>query len=372
MSNIDIIIHNGAVVNYSASYDVLERANVISTFQLLEAALKSQHLRTFIFISGGIKQGLHQSDEDYLRTLNESEAYSQTKYVSEQLTLDAGRLYNEAVHPSSRHEDESRTFMVIKPGYIIGDQVAGISNTDDYIWRLVAGAVRMGSFPSDPPDYWLDIAEVTYVAKYVARQAQLGVSNGSSEPITPPRSIHSGCSSPSNEGARENGTMNSTVIFHDMSRGLPVRQFWHALQSQTQISLKQLDWDSWIGQANADLDRDKEAHPLWAIQLHLGPALGDRIPAEEVKMRSTEQSGTLYEVEAAVRRSVEYLCNIQFIVLPLKEVSLNSSPANRRYLSNRDSDTPADGHEYLRHGKAIKHAQGKHYHTVISRSKLTY
>lgn len=40
--NMDIIIHNGAVVNYSAGYNVLERANVMSTFHLLEAALQSQ------------------------------------------------------------------------------------------------------------------------------------------------------------------------------------------------------------------------------------------------------------------------------------------------------------------------------------------
>ncbi|KAL6823348.1 hypothetical protein V8C40DRAFT_275409 [Trichoderma camerunense] len=334
MSNIDIIIHNGAVVNYSASYDVLERANVISTFHLLEAALQSQHLRNFVYISGGIKQGLHQTDEEYLQTLNESEGYSQAKYVSEQLTLAAGRLYDEVVHPSSTREDErepantGRTFMVIKPGYIIGDQAAGLSNTDDYIWRLVAGAVRMGCFPSDPPDYWLDIAEVTYVAKYVARQAQRGILNDSSGPMTPPRSIHSGCSSPSSEDDRENGTMKPTVVFHDMSRGLPVSEFWNAIQSQAQISLKQLDWDSWVGQANADVDRDKEAHPLWAIQLHLGPALGDRITAKEVKIRSTEEFDTSGEIEAAVRRSVEYLCNIQFIVLPFKEGSLNSPPAN--------------------------------------------
>ncbi|KAK4062439.1 hypothetical protein Trihar35433_9260 [Trichoderma harzianum] len=378
MANIDIIIHNGAVVNYSASYDALERANVVSTFHLLEAALQSQHLRTFIVISGGIKQGMHQSDEEYLRTLNESEGYSQAKYVSEQLTLAAGRLYNEVVHPSATREDErepattSRTFMVIKPGYIIGDQAAGLSNTDDYIWRLVAGAVRMGCFPSDPPDYWLDIAEVTYVAKYVARQAQLGIPNGSSGPMTPPRSIHSGCSSPSSEDDRENRTMKPTVVFHDMSRGLPVSEFWNAIQSQAQISLKQLDWDSWIGQANADIDRDKEAHPLWAIQLHLGPALGDRITAEEVKIRSTEEFDTSGEIEAAVRRSVEYLCNIQFIILPFKEGSLNSSHANWSYPSNGDTESSVDDNEHLAQRRVIAGAQGKHYHTIISRSKLRY
>ncbi|GFP59163.1 nonribosomal peptide synthetase lcsA [Trichoderma asperellum] len=326
MSNIDTIIHNGAVVHYGAGYDVLERANVISTFHLLEVALQSQRLRTFIFISGGIKKSPDQSEADYQQTLIESEGYSQTKYVSEQLTLAAGRLCNEMIH--THDEELSRTFMVIKPGYIIGDEVAGLSNTDDFIWKLVAGAVRMGSFPSDPPDYWLDIAEVTYVARHITYQALLRASNASSGPITPPRSIHSGCSSPSHEDAHENRTVNSTVIFDDLSRGLPVHRFWHAIQSQAQISLKQLNWDSWIGQANADLERDKEAHPLWSIQQHLGPSLGSGTPANEVRLRSMEASGALNEVEAAVRRCVEYLCNIQFIVLPFKEMSLHHSYVN--------------------------------------------
>ncbi|PTB37271.1 hypothetical protein M441DRAFT_61261 [Trichoderma asperellum CBS 433.97] len=369
MSNIDTIIHNGAVVHYGADYDVLERANVISTFHLLEVALQSQRLRTFIFISGGIKQSPGQSEADYQQTLNGSEGYSQTKYVSEQLTLAAGRLCNEMVH--TNNEELSRTFMVIKPGYIIGDEVSGLSNTDDFIWKLVAGAVRMGSFPSDPPDYWLDIAEVTYVARHITYQALLRAFNASPGPITPPRSINSGCSSPSHEDARENRTVNSTVIFDDLSRGLPVHRFWHAIQSQAQISLKQLDWDSWIGQANADLERDQEAHPLWSIQQHLGPSLGSRTPAKEVRLRSMEASGTLNEVEAAVRRCVEYLCNIQFIFLPFKEVSINPSYVNGMHPENNSSDsfTDDDEHHHLAKKRAV--VQGKLHHPIINRSKLT-
>ncbi|KAL6884767.1 hypothetical protein GGI43DRAFT_432477 [Trichoderma evansii] len=120
--------------------DVLERANVISAFRLLEADLQSQHLRTFIFISG-IKQIPDPSDAEYQRTPNEPEEYSQTKSVSEQLTLAAGRLCNEIAQSSSIHEGEpngNRTFMAIKPGYIVGDQVVGLSSTDVFIWKLVA------------------------------------------------------------------------------------------------------------------------------------------------------------------------------------------------------------------------------------------
>lgn len=371
ISNIDTIIHNGAIVNYSADYTFLERANVMSTFYLLEAALQSQNLRSFVFISGGIKQGPDQSETEYQRTLNESEGYSQTKYVSEQMTLAAGRLYNEIVH---EHEEIlSRNFMVIKPGYIVGDQVTGLSNTDDFIWKLVAGAVRMGSFPADPIDYWLEIAEVTYVARHVAYQALLGTPNASFGPITPPRSIHSGCSSPNREDSRGNRTANSTVIFDDVSRGLPVNQFWHAIQSQAQISLKQLDWDSWIGQAKADLERDKEAHPLWSIQQYLGPSLGSKIPAEQVKLRSMEASSAFGEVEAAVRCCVEYLCNIQFIVLPFEEISLHSSYVSGMYLDNGSSDSFTDDDEqHQGKRRAVGGIKGKLHHPIISRSKLTY
>lgn len=383
MSNIDVIIHNGAVVNYSAGYDVLERANVISTFHLLEVALQSERLQTFIYVSGGIKQGYGQSDAEYLQTLNESEGYSQTKYISEQLTLAAGHLYNDLAKFNSSHEDDepnpangSRTFVVIKPGYIVGDQVAGLSNTDDFIWKLVAGAIRMGSFPSDPKDYWLDIAEVTYVARHIVHRAQPEAPSAFSGLITPSSSSHSGCSSPSSDDARWTGTTNSTVMFDEMNRGLPVHLFWHAVQLQAQLSLKKMDWDSWIGQVHIELEQDKETHPLWGIQLLLGPSLGDasRIPAEEAKVRSMEASGALDEVGAAVRCCVQYLCNIGFIVLPSKPASLNSVEGNGKHLAHDTGDNVTDKHEHVAKRRAMENTntQGARHHPIISRSKLTY
>lgn len=166
--------------------------------------------------------------------------------------------------------------------------------------------------------------------------------------------------------------MNSTVIFDDLSRGLPVHQFWHSIQSRAQISLRQIDWDLWINQVHVDLERDKEAHPLWSIQQHLGPSLGSRIPAEGIKGRSIETSGTLDEVEAAVRRCVEYLCNIQFIVLPFKEVSLDSLYVNAIHLDNGSSDSLTYDDEHLAKRRAVGSIQGERHHSTISRSKLTY
>lgn len=154
-----------------------------------------------MFISGEIKQGMGQSVIEYQRTLNDSEGYSQTKYVPEQLALAAGRLCNEIAQSSSIYKDElSRSFVVIQPGYKIDDQVTGLSKIDDFIWKLGAGAVRFGSFPLVPPDYWLEIAEVTYVARLVLYQACLGAPNVSSGSITPSKHIHQ---SQSRECSRE-------------------------------------------------------------------------------------------------------------------------------------------------------------------------
>lgn len=365
LSTIDTIIHNGAVVNYSASYDVLERANVSSTFYLLDAAQQSEQLRTFIFISGGIKQGLDQSDAEYLSSLDSSEGYSQSKYISEQLTLTAGKLFDEAVRSDSAHEGEpkyareSRTFVVIKPGYIIGDQLAGLSNTDDFIWRLVAGAVQMGSFPCDPHDYWLEIAEVTYIARHVAFRAQLGALNASSELITPPDCDVQGTKT------------RASVLFDNITRGLPVHLFWHAIQSQAQLSLKQLSWDLWIAQATVELERHKQAHPLWGIQLFLGPSIGDRIRPEEAIIRSRGASSASEEVEAAVRRCVEYLCNIHFIVLPCQKTFLNPSQACGAHLASGNNDCFTNYHEQKAE-REREATRGERHFPRISRSKLTY
>lgn len=367
LSTIDTIIHNGAVVNYSASYDSLEKANVISTFYLLEAVLQSRYLRTFIFLSGGIKQGQYESDAEYMRTINESEGYTQTKYLSERLTVTASKLYDEAVQSYSTGEDEtrstnsSRAFIVIKPGYIIGDGVTGLSNTDDFIWKLVAGAVSMGSFPSDPPDHWLEIAEVTYIAKHVAYRAQLGASDNSSLATLP---------SPGLDDAPGNGAMNPALIFDNINRGLPVQQFWQAIQSQTEVSLKEMDWHSWINEAGVGLERDKEAHPLWSIQLFLRPNIGDKRRAKE-DFGSSSGVSVSSEVEAAVQRCVEYLYNIHFLVPQSDGAVLNSSQSNVKDLGRGVNDCLANNDDQVIKKRDMGTMGSNSHFPIISRSKLT-
>lgn len=59
--------------------------------------------------------------------------YGQTKWVSEQLIL--------------RARARGVPATIIRPGYIVGDSVSGVTNTDDFIWRLVKGCIQLGKVP---------------------------------------------------------------------------------------------------------------------------------------------------------------------------------------------------------------------------------
>ena len=81
-----------------------------------------------------------------------TDGYGQTKWVSEKV-LDAAR------------QRGLRT-AVIRPAYILGSTRLGVSNTDDFIWRLLSGCVQLGAFPSDI-QHRLNAASVDYVAGVV-------------------------------------------------------------------------------------------------------------------------------------------------------------------------------------------------------------
>jgi thioester reductase-like protein len=51
---IDAIIHNVARVHWTTNYDGLKDVNVGSTIQLLQAAMASPFLKSFVYVSGGL------------------------------------------------------------------------------------------------------------------------------------------------------------------------------------------------------------------------------------------------------------------------------------------------------------------------------
>ncbi|KAI0136245.1 putative nonribosomal peptide synthase [Xylariales sp. AK1849] len=252
---IDTIIHNGARVHWTTNYDGLRDANVGSTIQLLQAVVASPFLKSFVYVSGGLITDSQTWTEEEAKR---AKGYDQTKYVSERL-----------VSAAATHFHEPRTtFSVVKPGRIIGDAYTGIANTDDFLWRVVMGAVRLGARPVDSETAWLSMSDVRHVTESILWHA----------------------------------AGKSCEHFVQIKRGVWVSAFWTAVEDQLQIQLRPVSWGEWIELAGQDMEREQELHPLWPVQQFLG-ALGS-----EVKVCDHESyEGEMREVLAAVRQNIEYL-----------------------------------------------------------------
>jgi L-aminoadipate-semialdehyde dehydrogenase len=58
---------------------------------------------------------------------------------------------------------------IIRPGYILGDSRSGVTNTDDFIWRLLKGCVELGYIPAISNS--VNCCSVDFVASVVAGAA---------------------------------------------------------------------------------------------------------------------------------------------------------------------------------------------------------
>ncbi|KAK5711097.1 putative NRPS-like protein biosynthetic cluster [Elasticomyces elasticus] len=133
------IIHSGADVKWYKSYAALRLVNVVSTCQLLECVSSSPVLQKYIFISTAPHLDLdHMGVEEakWTRLLSNSNGYMQSKLIAEHVLLQSIQV--------QRHLQNS--VRIAKPGFIIGSIDSGLANTDDFLWRLVAG---QGGFRND-------------------------------------------------------------------------------------------------------------------------------------------------------------------------------------------------------------------------------
>lgn len=141
----DLVIHNGARVHWLHPYASLKAANVTSTVESIKICATGKHKRlTFISSTSAL-------DTDYL--IQQSEAghpvmetddlessrqglgtgYGQTKWVSEHVIREACKRGLNAV--------------IIRSGYVMGHPESGVSNTDDFLVRMLKGCIQVGSRP---------------------------------------------------------------------------------------------------------------------------------------------------------------------------------------------------------------------------------
>lgn len=147
----DAIMHNGAVVHWVYPYSKLRAANVTATLDVisLSQAGKPKPI-TFIsttavfevptyylnlsdaMIARG-RLGVPESDPLDGSLTGMSSGYGQSKWVAERVLMECSR--------------RGLRTSIVRPSYVLGDSKSAVTNTDDFVWRLVKGCIQLGLVP---------------------------------------------------------------------------------------------------------------------------------------------------------------------------------------------------------------------------------
>ncbi|KAJ3375884.1 large subunit of alpha-aminoadipate reductase [Allomyces arbusculus] len=189
--DVDAIVHNGAMVHWVYPYAKLAPANVDGTVTALRLAVAGGKTKPVHFVSSTsvLDTPYYATEvaqlEPPLNRVPEADAlegsrvglrsgYAQTKWVAERLCAQAAQ--------------RGVPVTVVRPGYIVGHAQSGVTNGDDFLWRLVKGCLEVGAVPQIqnvvnmcPVDY---VAEVV-VAVTLADAAQVQRAGDVSPPASP-------------------------------------------------------------------------------------------------------------------------------------------------------------------------------------------
>ncbi|HTZ97467.1 MAG TPA: thioester reductase domain-containing protein [Terriglobales bacterium] len=132
-NEIDTVFHNGATVNYLLNYDRMRDANVLGTNEVLRLAFEGRaksfnYVSTTFIFGWAVKKVLYETDFNENMELLDF-GYSQSKWVSEQVVMDA-----------RRHGLATRIF---RPA-LVSPSITGGGNNFDIAVRLVAFMVNHG------------------------------------------------------------------------------------------------------------------------------------------------------------------------------------------------------------------------------------
>ncbi len=137
---IDIIYHNGAMVNFVYPYQALKPVNVESTHEVLRLAsakkIKPVHFVSSlsVFMKGDLREnGLRYENTNLEEAGVPFGGYGQSKWVAEGLMQAAAR--------------RGIPITIFRPDNILGSSRTGILNTSDMTYSLVRAILKLGSVP---------------------------------------------------------------------------------------------------------------------------------------------------------------------------------------------------------------------------------
>ncbi|KAI9804752.1 MAG: putative NRPS-like protein biosynthetic cluster [Sarcosagium campestre] len=146
----DIVIHNGAWVHWVYPYSHLRSSNVLGTIEAMKLCATGQG-KQFVFVSSTSVLDTQHFVTESDRLINKGEngisendtlegsrtglgnGYGQSKWVGEYLVREAGK--------------RGLSGITVRPGYVTGDSRSGVTNTDDFLIRMLKGCVQLSSCP---------------------------------------------------------------------------------------------------------------------------------------------------------------------------------------------------------------------------------
>ena len=170
---VDVIVHNGALVHWVYPYSRLRAANVLSTLAAIQLAATGRP-KSVSFVSStsaldtryyidesdrvlgsGAAGGVLETDPLDGSARGLGSGYGQSKWVAERLLFAAA--------------ERGLAVSVVRPGYIVGDSRTAVTNTDDFLWRLVKGSAQLGYVPD--MENTINMVPVDHVARVTALAA---------------------------------------------------------------------------------------------------------------------------------------------------------------------------------------------------------
>ena len=315
--SVDVVIHNGAQVNWMLPYSVLRAANVLSTLSCIQLCSAGSRPKRLAFVSS-----TSALDNDYFVQLAAgpngtpvletddlagsrkglATGYGQSKWASEYLLREAGR--------------RGLVGAIVRSGYITGDPVTGTSVTDDFLVRLWKGCLQVGSRPDISNT--LNAVPVTQVNRIVVSAAfHLTAATGTSLAV-------------------------AQVTGHPR----PTLNEWMGALSAYGYAAPQVPYADWASQVKAYVDDDssasasasatREPHALLPLFHMVVNDLPGNSVAPELDDRQTQAALALYDAASkpedntvslsALGHYLAYLVASGFLPAPPASLPLGAAP----------------------------------------------
>ncbi|KYF81052.1 non-ribosomal peptide synthetase [Sorangium cellulosum] len=179
-AEVDVIYHNGALVNFAYPYEALRAPNVLGTQEVLRLAAAVRvkplhHISTVSVLPAGKAEGIRE-DEPLGPPASVAGGYAQSKWVAEKLVRAASL--------------RGLPVTIYRPGTVSGDSRTGAWNTGELMCRTLKACVQLGSYPD--MDALMDLAPVDYVSSAVVALSLRPESVGRTYHLVNPEPVRTG------------------------------------------------------------------------------------------------------------------------------------------------------------------------------------